>query len=262
MTTLLEPPVETAATTGIDETAPVEPDESADAGGTAADADDDQVVAPVTLALIAISAALAAGGAAWMVGGIFRGAEARLVGFLGVALGAGLVYAGIRFRMRVASYLVLPAALVVGALLMTSASGSGTSSLPSLVRDAATSSQVLQPPIDFAPGWRLILVLLLSLVTAAGCTMALSLNRPRLAVAVPTPLTVAAALVQPSAHAITTNAITVGFGVSGHHQGRVQPRLLDDGARDVVRRGRRRRHLRPPIRDPSARAQRRSGCAA
>src|SRR5213076_1239077 len=104
-----------------------------------------------------------------------------------------------------------PASLVLGAILMTSASGSGTSSLPTLVKDAATSSQVLQPPIDFAPGWRLILLVLLALITSAGTTLALSLNRPRLAVAMPTPLTVVAALVQPSSSAVTTSAVSVAF---------------------------------------------------
>jgi hypothetical protein len=224
MTTLLDPPLgpaanapgqaeavtgpdveHTPAQDGLGETAPPEPDGAAPRG------EDEQAIAPGTLALTAASAALAAGGAAWMVGGIFRGAEARLVGFLGVALGASLVYLGIRFRMRVATYLVLPAALVLGAVLMSSASGGGTSSLPALVRDAATSSQVLQPPIDFAPGWRLILLVLLALATSSGLTLALSLNRPRLAVAVPTPLTVAAALIQPGSTAIMTSAISVGF---------------------------------------------------
>src|SRR3954451_5629322 len=146
-----------------------------------------------------------------MIGGIFRGAEARLVGFLGVALGAGLIYLGIRFRMRVATYLVLPASLLLGAVLMASASGAGTSSLPALVKDAATSSQVLQPPIDFAPGWRLIIVVVLALLSSAACALALSLNRPRLAVAVPTPLTVVAALVQPGRSAIVTSAVAVAF---------------------------------------------------
>jgi Transglutaminase-like superfamily len=70
---------------------------------------------------------------------------------------------------------------------------------------------VLQPPIDFAPGWRLILVVVLSLFTAAGCSLGLALKRPRLAVAVPVPLTGVAALLQPESTAITTSAIAVGF---------------------------------------------------
>lgn len=165
----------------------------------------------VSLLLATVSAALAAGGAAWMIGGLFRGFEARLVGFLGVLLGSGLAYLGARLRSSVIQYLVLPASLLAGAVLMGSASGAGTSSLPALVKDAATTSHVLQPPIDFAPGWRLILVVVLALLAAAACTMALSLNRPRLAVAVPAPLTVVAALVQPGSSAIVTSAVSVGF---------------------------------------------------
>ncbi len=171
----------------------------------------ERTVAPAALALAVVSAALSSAGAAWMVGGIFRGVEARLVGFLGVLIGCGLVFAGTRLRSAVLQYLVLPAALLAGAVLMSSASGAGTSSLPALVKDAATSSQVLQPPIDFAPGWRLILVVVLAMLSSAACSLALSLSRPRLAVAVPAPLTVVAALVQPGGSAVTTSAVSVGL---------------------------------------------------
>jgi hypothetical protein len=173
--------------------------------------DDTDALSPVSLGLATVSAALSAAGAAWMIGGLFRGGEARLVGFLGVVIGAGFAYLATRLRSAVLQYLVLPVALLIGAVLMGSSSGAGTSSLPSLVRDAATSSHVLQPPIDFAPGWKLSLVVVLALLSSAGCALALSLNRPRLAVAVPTPLTVVAALVQPGGSAITTSAVSVGF---------------------------------------------------
>lgn len=168
-------------------------------------------VAPAALGLAVVSGALSSAGAAWMIGGIFRGPEARLVGLLGVLLGAGLVFAATRWRSAVLQYLVLPASLLVGAVLMSNASGSGTSSLPSLVKDAATSSQVLQPPIDVAPGWRLILVVVLSLVASSACALALSLGRPRMAVVVPAPLTLVAALVQPPGTAVVTSAVAVGF---------------------------------------------------
>lgn len=173
--------------------------------------EDTESITTASLGLATVSAALSAAGAAWMIGGLFRGSGARLIGFLGVLIGCGFSYLATRFRSSVMQYVVLPVSLLVGAVLMGSASGAGTSSLPSLVRDAATSSHVLQPPIDFAPGWRLILIVVLALLSAAGCTLALSLNRPRLAVAVPTPLTVVAALVQPGSSAITTSAIAVGF---------------------------------------------------
>lgn len=184
-----------------------------DRGGTSDAALDDREVAPVTATLVAVSGLLSALGAAWMVGGIFRGPEARLVAVASALLGAGLSHAATRWRAPVLHYLVLPAALLLGAVLMSSSSGAGTSSLPALVKDAATSSQVLQPPIDFAPGWRLIVVSILALLTAAASALALSLGRTRLAVAVPAPLTAAAALVQPPGSAVATSAVSVGFVV-------------------------------------------------
>ncbi|HVT64265.1 MAG TPA: transglutaminase domain-containing protein [Mycobacteriales bacterium] len=177
------------------------------------DAIDEDELSPVTASLVAVSGALSALGAAWMVGGMFRGPEARIVAIVGVVLGGGLSFAATRWRASLLQYLVLPAALLTGAGLMAGSSGAGTSSLPALVKDAATTSQVLQPPIDFAPGWRLILVVVLALVTAAASALALSLRRTRLAVAVPVPLTVAAALVQPNGSAIATSAVSVGFVV-------------------------------------------------
>ena len=94
--------------------------------------DDERTVAPASLVLAVVSGALSAAGAAWMVGGMFRGSspinEARLVGFLGVLIGSGLVYLATRLRSSVLQYLVLPASLLAGAVLMSSASGAGTSS--------------------------------------------------------------------------------------------------------------------------------------
>jgi hypothetical protein len=209
MTSLLDAPVDI-----VDHEAPdLDLLEDAAGGGPGHDPGEDTAgdITPVKLGLAVVSGALSSIGAAWMIGGVFRGNGARAVGILGVLLGCGFVYLGTRLRSAVLQYLVLPASLLLGALLMSSASGTGTSSLPSLVKDAATSSHVLQPPVDFAPGWRLILVVVLALLSSAGCALALAVNRPRLAVAVPAPLTVVAALVQPGATAVAASAVSVGF---------------------------------------------------
>jgi len=218
MTSTVElPPAESEQPTTVHETLaadqidPVGPSEPTDRELEV----DEREVSPVTATLVAVSGGLSALGAAWMVGGMFRGPEARLVAILGVLLGGGLSFAATKWRAPVLQYLVLPAALLVGAGLMSSSSGGGTSSLPSLVKDAATTSQVLQPPVDFAPGWRLILVVVLALLTASASALALALRRTRLAVAVPVVLTVAAALVQPPGSAVTTSAVSVGLVVMG-----------------------------------------------
>jgi hypothetical protein len=218
MTTTLDHPV---ATEELEPTAPPTPAPDLEpvaeqqpeppSGDTAADEDFDDSLAPATVGFAAVSALLSGFGAAWMVGGMFRGEQARLVGMLGALVGAALIYAATRWRSAVLQFAVLPVTLLLGAALVAPAAGGGTSSLPTLVRDAATSSHVLQPPIDFAPGWRLILVVVLALFTAAGCSLGLSMKRPRLAVAVPVPLTGVAALLQPESTAITTSAVAVGF---------------------------------------------------
>lgn len=232
MTSLLDAPLDVEEPAGDASGGPIDGTSADNSGGSGGgggggDAGDDgsggaegggeetleSEISTVAVTLVAVSATLSALGAAWMVGGMFRGYEARLVAFVGVLLGAGLSFAATRWRAALLNYVVLPLALLVGALLMAGSSGSGTSSLPALVKDAVTSSQVLQPPIDFAPGWRLILVVVLSLLTAAASSLALALRRTRLAVAVPVPLTIAAALVQPAGTAVATGAVAVGFVV-------------------------------------------------
>jgi hypothetical protein len=231
MTTLLDPP----AAAADDVTPPPAAAPSLDLDGALPAAPTDEAsagVSAVALTLAVISAALSSCGAAWMVGGTFRGPGARVVGFLGVLIGTGLVFAATRFRAAFLSYLVLPVAGLTGAVLIGSAAGAGTSSLGALVKDAATSSQVLQPPVEFAPGWRLIVVVVLALVSAAAAALALSLRRTRLAVALPAPLTIAAALAQPSGSGITTSAVSVGFILMG-----LATSFAADGVGDTFDRG-------------------------
>ncbi|MDP9101734.1 MAG: transglutaminase-like domain-containing protein [Actinomycetota bacterium] len=208
MTSLLDRPVDTV----VHETPDLDLLRSADAvvAGSGTPREDTDVSGAV-LGMCSLSAALSGTAAAWMLGGIFRGQQARVVAGLGVLLGVGLVYLGLRLRSTLLQYAVIPAALLLGAALVAPAAGAGTSSLPLLVKDAATSSQILQPPIDFAPGWRLILLVIAAVFAASASSFAVALRRPRLAVAVPLPLTIGGALLQPPTSAITTSAVSVGF---------------------------------------------------
>ena len=49
----------------------------------------------------AVSALLSGFGAAWMIGGMFRGEQARAVGMLGALVGAALIYAATRWRSAI-----------------------------------------------------------------------------------------------------------------------------------------------------------------
>ncbi|MHB8719415.1 MAG: transglutaminase-like domain-containing protein [Candidatus Dormibacteria bacterium] len=173
--------------------------------------------------LIIAAAALSGAGAAWMAGGVFRDPLARGAGVLGALIAAALLLLATRLRrpaLLQGAGIPLAGALV-GAALVSPSAGSGSSSIPSLVADAVRNGGILQPPIPFDPGWRFILVVLFAVATGAGASLALALNRPRLAVLAPLPVTVLTAIVQPDAAvlvsalgamALTGTAMAVAYG--------------------------------------------------
>jgi hypothetical protein len=166
-----------------------------DADGAAAP---DDTAQPLSLARVVTAAALSTAAAAWMTGGIFRSGAARGVGLLGIAVAVLLTLLSTRLRRPTTlQMLVVPLAVVAGALLVLPSTG-GSSTIPSLVGDAIHAGGILQPPIPFDPGWRLVLVVLFAGICSAATSLALSLDRPMLGVALPAPVVAIAALVQPS----------------------------------------------------------------
>jgi transglutaminase-like putative cysteine protease len=144
------------------------------------------------------AAALSTAAASWMTGGIFRSGAARGIGMFGIAIAVTLTVLGARLRRpTLLQLLVIPAAVVAGALLVLPSAG-GSATIPSLVGDALHAGGILQPPIALDPGWRLVLVVLFAGVCSAATTLALSLDRPMLGVALPVPVVAVAALVQPA----------------------------------------------------------------
>src|SRR5690242_18275726 len=114
----------------------------------------------IPLLQTAIAAGLSAGAAAWMVGGIFRGPEPRIIGLAAAFAGSGFGYALYRFRRPVLQFVTPLVAVIIGAALVAPDAHTGTSNLTGLVMDALRSGGFLQPPVDFAPGWKLILFVL------------------------------------------------------------------------------------------------------
>lgn len=155
-----------------------------------------------------VSIFLSVSAAAWMSAGVFQGALPRAVAIVGSLVGVGFITFSFRSRRpSLIQYMVLPAALLLGALLvLPDARGSN---LPRLVLEAVRAGGIAQPPIPFDPGWRFILVVLPAALGAAAAGGAAWLDRPKLGVFMPMPLLFAAALIQPRETAVVSTVVAL-----------------------------------------------------
>lgn len=206
------PPAATEAADGaVDVAVPAETEADADVAGAATGRDDEGVSGRTVIA----SSALASAAAAWMVAGVFGDFSAHWVALAGVVLGAGMVGLSLRLRTGIVQYAVVPVAALAGAALVAPFASGANSSLPAQVGDALSSGGLLQPPVPFEPGWRFILVVLFTVLTAGAGYLALALRRVKLGVAVPLPLVLGAAVIQPSQSEIPTVAVAMVLAVIG-----------------------------------------------
>lgn len=160
-----------------------------------AESDEDAEVSPWLASAAAFLSTAAAG---WMAAGVFTGNYARVVAVMAAAFGAGTV--AISYRSRnpfVVQFLALPVAVIAGAALVAPDATGGTANLPSLVVEALRGGGLAAPPVPFDPGWRFILVLIVSGLAVTSATAALVTNRPRLAVFIPAAVTAAGIFLQP-----------------------------------------------------------------
>jgi transglutaminase TgpA-like protein/transglutaminase superfamily protein len=145
---------------------------------------------------IAVASFLAASAAGWVAGGLFRGSLARAAGLVAAALGAGIVgFAHRTRRPALWQALAVPAVGLVGFVLALA--GGGGRGIAAAVADAIRGGGPSGEAMPFEPGWRLILVVLVGALAAGACSLGVALGRPRLAVLLPVPPLVAAAVVQP-----------------------------------------------------------------
>lgn len=178
--------------------------------------EEEQGPAVVSPLLACAAALLATAAAGWMLGGVFVGDFARLVGVMSALLGSAMVWASYRTRTPVfVQFLVLPTAVVLGAVLVAPDATGGTANLPSLVVEALKSGGLSAPPVPFDPGWRFLLVVLVSSLAVTGATAALATGRPRLAVFLPAPVAVAGILVQPAGSEMVSVGVSLVLVVAG-----------------------------------------------
>ena len=169
------------------------------APGAGLDSDEEDTSAPIAYRPL-IAAALACSSAGLVTGGIFGVWSARLLGMFAAIFGVFWAWLALRSPKRAALLqgLLVPAALVLGIIALIPTSGGGPSKLPKLVADAVTSGRLLRPPVPFDPGWRPILLVVLSLLGFGAAWVGTALDRPRLALAVPLPVLALTAITQPA----------------------------------------------------------------
>ena len=166
---------------------------------------------------VALAAVLSALAPSFLVARLFRGGlSPHLSTLVGVAVGGGLTFLSYRTRRpSTLQLLVVPVAAVAGALLVMPAATGGSANLPNLVSEALRSGGLRQAPIAFDPGWRFVCVVVLAVTVSATMALAVSLARPRLVALVPLPLTVGAALIQPSGAEVMSGVVAMVFVIGG-----------------------------------------------
>lgn len=146
---------------------------------------------------IGIAAFLSSAGAGWMCAAIFAGVFPYAVAVLGAFLGAGLVAVSYRSaRPAFIQLLLIPATLVVGAIMLAPYTGQGES-LPGLIAQAVRRGGLQFAPVHFLPGWHFLLLLLTALMGGAAAAIGAARGQARLATFLPLPLLFIASLIQP-----------------------------------------------------------------
>ena len=159
----------------------------------------------------AAAAALVAVGAGFEVGGIFGSWFAR--GLAAGAAVAGAVFAVLvqRSRRSDALLLLFPFGLVAVATASLVTAPGGPASVVSLVRTALRSGSLLQPPVPFDPGWRVVLIVTLGLLGFAGVWLATALGRSRLGLALGLPVIGLTAITQPEDAKLIAGAVPIAL---------------------------------------------------
>lgn len=203
---------------------------------------------PISSALTSVVAFLSGSAAAIAAATLFEGLAATLVALGGAALGSGMVWFSLRTKQAtLIQFLIVPAAAVVGAILLIPDARGGTANLPGLIGEALRSGGIAQPPVPFDPGWRFLLLVVMAIFSGASAGVATGLNRVKLAVFIPVPLLFGALMAQTGDAAIISTiaavvllvaALAVAFGVElareGATSGRFEIRRLAKGAASLV----------------------------
>ena len=176
------------------------------------DGSDSDEIAPSRLAIALVFPLLGAG---VMVGGVFSGVSPRFMASLAAVLGMGLALVARRVRRPLVGNLVIAVGIFLIGLVLIGLSGIGNvANARSLAQEAASSGDVLRPPVDFTPGWYAIVGWLMGIVGFVTCWLATVVRRHSLALLVPLPFAAIAGISVPEAAQVPSGiAVLVLFAI-------------------------------------------------
>lgn len=168
---------------------------------------------------VAVALAFPVIGCAVMVGGVFTGAGARVWAAIGGLLGMGLALVARRITRPVATNLVIAFGLFFIGLLVVLPTGVGNVfDVRSLAQQAASSGDVLRPPVSFTAGWQAIVGWFMGIVGFVTLWLGTAVDRRTLALLVPLPFAAIAGISVPESAQVASGITVlvlyaVGLGV-------------------------------------------------
>jgi hypothetical protein len=159
----------------------------------------------------AAASALVAVAAGFEAGGIFGSWTARGLAALAAVAGAAFAVLAQRSRKPDTLLLLFPVGLVADATLSLVTAPGGPAKVVSLVRAALRSGSLLQPPVPFDPGWRVVLIVTFGLLGFAGAWMATAMGRSRLGLALGLPVIGLTAITQPEDAKLIAGAVPIAL---------------------------------------------------
>jgi hypothetical protein len=159
----------------------------------------------------AAASALVAVGAGFEIGGIFGSWLARSLGMLAAVGGAAFAVLVQRSRRRdslLAAYPLLLLAVATASLVGTEG---GPARVVSSVRAALHAGSLLQPPVPFDPGWRVVVIAIMGSLGFAGAWIATAMGKARLGLALCLPVIGLTAITQPDDAKLIAGAVPIAL---------------------------------------------------
>ena len=150
---------------------------------------DEQAPPRIPVARLALVAACPTIAAALMTGGLFVGVGGRVWAAISGLLGILLAVRAAQIRRPAGLNAAVVGGIILIGLIAVGATGIGNIfDLGSEIRTAITTSDVLRPPVDFAPGWHAILGWIMGIVGFTAAWLAVEMGRPAFGVLVTLPI--------------------------------------------------------------------------